>query len=147
MILDRIAPHLADPNQSFSANDFSRRRFLQAGAAAGGGLMLSLSLPFANSEAEVTEAGSFAPNAFIRILRKLTTRRAAGSAEDGFAAKSARPITTSAVSRQPGGTRFPSRGRSPARRSKFRNIELVPLPANCPSEPSEKNTISVGGSV
>jgi hypothetical protein len=64
-----------------------------------------------------------------------------------FAAKSARPIATSAVSRQPGGTSFPSRGRSPARRSKFRNIELVPLPANCPSEPSEKNTISVGGSV
>jgi hypothetical protein len=106
MILDRIAHRSVGPDQSFSANDLSRRRFLQAGAAAGGGLMLSLSLPFANSEAEVTEAGSFAPNAFIRILRKLTTRRAAGSAEDGFAAKSARPITTSTVSRQPGGTQL-----------------------------------------
>jgi isoquinoline 1-oxidoreductase beta subunit len=67
MILDRSAHRPADPDQSFSANDLSRRRFLQAGATAGGGLMLSLSLPFANSEAEAAEAGGFAPNAFIRI--------------------------------------------------------------------------------
>ena len=66
MILDRIAHRFADPESS-SANDLSRRRFLQAGAAAGGGLMLSLSFPFANSEAEAAEAGGFAPNAFIRI--------------------------------------------------------------------------------
>ncbi len=45
----------------------SRRTFLRAGAAAGGGLVLSLSLPFANGEAEA--ADSFAPNAFIRIER------------------------------------------------------------------------------
>jgi isoquinoline 1-oxidoreductase subunit beta len=43
----------------------SRRGFLQAGAAAGGGLMLSLSLPFVNGDAEA--ADSFAPNAFIRV--------------------------------------------------------------------------------
>ena len=67
MILDRIAPRSADPDQSASANDLSRRRFLQAGAAAGGGLMLSLSLPFANGEAEAADADGFAPNAFIRI--------------------------------------------------------------------------------
>ena len=67
MILDRIAPRLADPDQSGSANGLSRRRFLQAGAAAGGGLMLSLSLPFANGEAEAADADGFAPNAFIRI--------------------------------------------------------------------------------
>ena len=67
MILDRIAPHFADPNQSHSANDLSRRRFLQAGAAAGGGLILSLSLPFANDAAEAADAGGFTPNAFIRI--------------------------------------------------------------------------------
>ena len=66
MILDRIAPYLADPNQSGSANDLSRRRFLQAGAAACGGLMLSLSLPFATGAAEAAHAG-FAPNALIRI--------------------------------------------------------------------------------
>ncbi len=33
----------------------SRRSFLQAGAAAGGGLLLSLSLPFANGDAEAAE--------------------------------------------------------------------------------------------
>jgi isoquinoline 1-oxidoreductase beta subunit len=42
----------------------SRRAFLQAGAAAGGGLMLSLSLPPA---AESAGTSAFAPNAFIRI--------------------------------------------------------------------------------
>jgi isoquinoline 1-oxidoreductase beta subunit len=45
----------------------SRRGFLQAGAAAGGGLMLSLSLPIANGEAQAADAKGFAPNAFIRI--------------------------------------------------------------------------------
>jgi isoquinoline 1-oxidoreductase beta subunit len=47
------------------ANGLSRRRFLQAGAAAGGGLMLSMSLPLATGHAEA--ADSFVPNAFMRI--------------------------------------------------------------------------------
>ncbi|HWG05884.1 MAG TPA: xanthine dehydrogenase family protein molybdopterin-binding subunit, partial [Beijerinckiaceae bacterium] len=47
----------------------SRRRFLQAGASASGGLMLSLSLPIANGEAEAADADGFVPNAFIRIER------------------------------------------------------------------------------
>src|SRR5215475_4468455 len=55
MILDRIA---SDAN-------LSRRSFLAASAAAGGGLVLSLSLPLARSEAAGSE--EFAPNAFIRI--------------------------------------------------------------------------------
>jgi isoquinoline 1-oxidoreductase subunit beta len=67
MIIDRIASRLADPSPSGSANPLSRRRFLQAGAAAGGGLMLSLSLSFANGEAEAADSDGFAPNAFIRI--------------------------------------------------------------------------------
>src|SRR6202011_816714 len=50
-----------------SANDLSRRAFRRAGAAAGGGLMLSLSLPFANGDAQAAGADGFAPNAFIRI--------------------------------------------------------------------------------
>src|ERR1700736_3675697 len=45
----------------------TRRSFLQAGAAAGGGLVLSLSLPSANGDAEAADADGFAPNAFIRI--------------------------------------------------------------------------------
>jgi isoquinoline 1-oxidoreductase subunit beta len=45
----------------------SRRAFLKAGAAAGGGLMLSLSLPFANGAADAADADGFAPNAFVRI--------------------------------------------------------------------------------
>ena len=45
MILDRIASRPPSRTNLRSANDLSRRRFLQAGAAAGGGLMLSLSLP------------------------------------------------------------------------------------------------------
>src|SRR4029453_4988453 len=45
----------------------TRRKFLQAGAATGGGLLLSLSLPFANRGAQAAEGAPFAPNAFIRI--------------------------------------------------------------------------------
>jgi len=45
----------------------SRRRFLQAAATAGGGLMLSFSLPFAGGNVEA--ADGFTPNAFIHIER------------------------------------------------------------------------------
>src|SRR5258707_11448647 len=65
MILNHLTSPAAGPGRSPSANDFSRRSFLQAGAAAGGGLLLSLRLPFATGDAEA--ADGFAPNAFIRI--------------------------------------------------------------------------------
>ena len=67
MIHDRIVFRSADPDQSAAASGPSRRKFLQAGAAAGGGLMLSLSLPFGASEARAADTQTFAPNAFIRI--------------------------------------------------------------------------------
>jgi isoquinoline 1-oxidoreductase subunit beta len=57
MILDQPASRAAAPS-------LSRRRFLQAGAASGGGLLLSLSLPLSKGAAE---AEAFAPNAFIRV--------------------------------------------------------------------------------
>jgi isoquinoline 1-oxidoreductase subunit beta len=66
MIRDHAASHSAVSDQSGSANGLSRRTFLQAGAAAGGGLMLSLGLPFVSGEAAAA-ADDFAPNAFIRI--------------------------------------------------------------------------------
>jgi isoquinoline 1-oxidoreductase subunit beta len=53
---------LAEPLQ----NGVSRRAFLKAGAAAGGGLLVSFALDCAEADAA---AGIFAPNAFIRIDR------------------------------------------------------------------------------
>src|SRR5258708_1317963 len=44
--------------------DVSRRAFLKAGAAAGGGLLLGFALPF---ETVMATPGIFAPNAFVRI--------------------------------------------------------------------------------
>ena len=67
MIVDHLVSQAAGSARSPSANGLSRRWFLRAGAAAGGGLMLSLSLPFANGGAEAAGADGFAPNAFIRI--------------------------------------------------------------------------------
>jgi isoquinoline 1-oxidoreductase beta subunit len=52
-----------------SPNKFSRRSFLKASAAAGGGLLLSLHVPFAHGEAKPADVKDFEPNAFIRVGR------------------------------------------------------------------------------
>jgi isoquinoline 1-oxidoreductase beta subunit len=70
MIIDHLTSRVTNPDRSPSANDLSRRTLLQAGAAAGGGLMLSLRLPFANGDAEAAGADGFTPNAFIRVQRE-----------------------------------------------------------------------------
>ncbi|MCS3450533.1 MULTISPECIES: xanthine dehydrogenase family protein molybdopterin-binding subunit [Bradyrhizobium] len=54
-------------NLSERAADLSRRNFLRAGAVAGGGLLLSVGLPFASRESEAAASDGFAPNAFVRI--------------------------------------------------------------------------------
>jgi isoquinoline 1-oxidoreductase beta subunit len=69
MILNHHTSQAAGSARSPSANGLSRRAFLQAGAAAGGGLVLSLRLPLTSGEAEAAGANGFAPNAFIRIER------------------------------------------------------------------------------
>jgi isoquinoline 1-oxidoreductase beta subunit len=67
MIPGQLASRITGPDRSPSANDLSRRKFLQAGAAAGGGLLLSLSLPFVNGDTEAAGTDGFTANAFIRI--------------------------------------------------------------------------------
>jgi isoquinoline 1-oxidoreductase beta subunit len=69
MTIERHASRASGRGEPPSANALSRRSFLRAGAAAGGGLMLSLSLPFATAAAEAAVGETFTPNAFVRIAR------------------------------------------------------------------------------
>ena len=67
MMMRHLESQAVGPDPSPSLNDLSRRKFLQVGAVAGGGLMLGLRLPFANGDVEAAGADSFTPNAFVRI--------------------------------------------------------------------------------
>ncbi len=67
MLLDRLAPTTGETDRQPTASGLSRRNFLQVGVAAGGGLLLRLSLPALTGSADAADAASFAPNAFIRI--------------------------------------------------------------------------------
>jgi isoquinoline 1-oxidoreductase beta subunit len=69
MVPEHFTSQAGSASRSLSSSNVSRRAFLQV-AAAGGGLLLSLRLPFANGEAEAAGAPGFTPNAFIRIQRE-----------------------------------------------------------------------------
>src|SRR5262252_234064 len=69
MTRDRIVSPTAGAEQFALSNGLTRRGLIQAGAVAGGALLLSLRLPLANDEAEAVDSDRFAPNAFIRIDR------------------------------------------------------------------------------
>ncbi len=60
----RTGDTLVDP---LPESGLSRRAFLRTGAAAGGGLLLSIGLPRLIGDAEAAGADGFAPGAFIRI--------------------------------------------------------------------------------
>src|SRR5262245_57596208 len=66
MTANHAASKATDPELG-SEGRLSRRRFLVAGAVAGGGLLLSLELPFVQGADGASRAEAFAPNAFIRI--------------------------------------------------------------------------------
>src|SRR4051812_48167550 len=67
MVTNQIEPQAGFPSPSPSAGALSRRGFLQGAAGVGGGLVLGLHLPAAGNQAAASEAGTFEPNAFIRI--------------------------------------------------------------------------------
>ena len=67
MTPDSIAIPASGVEKSATAAAVSRRSFLQVGAAAGGGFLLSVSLPFSRDQAKAVGTFGFAPNAFIRI--------------------------------------------------------------------------------
>ena len=67
MIVSHTIDRAAGSAQSGSANNLSRRSVLRAGIAVGGGLMLSLSLPFPVRDAGAAAGDVFAPNAFVHI--------------------------------------------------------------------------------
>jgi isoquinoline 1-oxidoreductase subunit beta len=67
MVIDHQRSRASGRGEQALANALSRRGFLQAGAAAGGGLMLTVRLPLTKGEAQAARADMFVPNAFVRI--------------------------------------------------------------------------------
>jgi isoquinoline 1-oxidoreductase subunit beta len=67
MTLNRLTCNGADRDDSTSANGLSRRIFLKAGIASGGGLILGFGLPAFLGGAIAAAPRDFAPNAFIRV--------------------------------------------------------------------------------
>jgi isoquinoline 1-oxidoreductase beta subunit len=68
MFPDQLVSAAGSASEASCGRNFSRRTLLAAGAAVGGGLLLSVSLPALTCNAEAADA-TFAPNAFVRIGR------------------------------------------------------------------------------
>jgi isoquinoline 1-oxidoreductase subunit beta len=66
-MFDQAANHEVDTKNK--SRGVSRRTILTVGAAAGGGLLLSVGLPYLTGSGRADDDASFAPNAFIRIAR------------------------------------------------------------------------------
>ncbi|OWJ97652.1 aldehyde dehydrogenase [Pseudomonas sp. A46] len=62
-------PELSQATSSDPCIGLSRRHFLKASAALGGGLLISFSLPSLMRGAQAAEEAGFAPNAYVRIDR------------------------------------------------------------------------------
>jgi isoquinoline 1-oxidoreductase beta subunit len=67
MLADRLQSLDTDSGESSTKTAVSRRAFLQVGLAAGGGLLIGMSLPGGSGVAEAADPVRFSPNAFIRI--------------------------------------------------------------------------------
>ena len=67
MLLDRIASQAGRSGGSDAIHALSRRSFLRASATAGGGLLVSMSLPFLDPQADAAGSNEFVPNAFVQI--------------------------------------------------------------------------------
>ena len=68
MILNHITSRSRDPDQSGLANGPSRRRVLQAGAAVGGGLLLSVTMAFGVATHLLVIGGSPVPAIVLGAL-------------------------------------------------------------------------------
>jgi isoquinoline 1-oxidoreductase beta subunit len=67
MRLEQFADAARWPSDSPPLSTATRRGFLKASAALGGGLVLSFGLPPVPARAAAGAADGFAPNAFVRI--------------------------------------------------------------------------------